>query len=330
MRNETGMEEAIELKPGTATGHSQPRADNIRLGMMLMIIAVFIAPLIDVFSKLASATLPPAEISAFRFVFQTLLMLPLVLWRGSLWQIGWRQTRVHMIRGAILAVSMISFVTALRAMALADAIAIFFVEPIILTILGGLFLKEKIGWRRYAACAVGFGGALLIIRPSFENLGWVALLPVVCAFGIALFALMTRILAHREDPWSMQLQTGFWGGIFCLVVLILGDGTGSTLFDPVWPDAVSLAKCFGVGLAASISGMFAVYAYRDAPASTLAPLQYFEIVCATFFGWFIFGDLPDAITWLGIAIIIASGLFILWRERQVARRLASAEPVVNP
>ncbi len=324
------MDETVKIKPGHPADPTATREDNIRLGMILMIISVFVAPMIDVFSKLAAVTLPPAEISAFRFLFQTVLMLPLVLWRGTFWQISWRQTRLHVLRGVILSVSMICFVTALRAMALADAIAIFFVEPIILTVLGGLFLKEKIGWRRYAACAVGFGGALLIIRPSFDHLGWVALLPVVCAFGIAVFALMTRILAHREDPWTMQLQTAFWGGICCLIILLLGDGTGSAHFDPIWPDAAGLAKCLGVGMAATISGMFAVYAYRDAPASTLAPLQYFEIVCATFFGWSIFGDFPDALTWLGIAIIIASGLFILWRERQVARRLAREEPLVNP
>ncbi|MBB4063521.1 drug/metabolite transporter (DMT)-like permease [Gellertiella hungarica] len=171
---------------------------------------------------------------------------------------------------------------------------------------------------------------MLIIRPSFEHLGAVALLPVVCAFGVAVFALMTRVLAHREDPWAMQLQTAFWGAVVCGILLFFGNGTGSDLIDPVWPDTRGFAMTLGVGIAASVSGMFAVYAYRDAPASTLAPLQYFEIVCATFFGWFIFGEFPDALTWTGIAIIIASGLFILWRERQVARRRAVEEPLVNP
>lgn len=324
------MDDAVRSKAGKSPSPLLKRADNVGLGMALMTVSVFIAPMIDVFSKLAAASLPTAEVSALRFLFQTLLILPLVLLRGTIRQIGWRQTRLHMIRGAILAISMISFVTALRAMALADAIAIFFVEPIILTILGGLFLKEKIGWRRYAACAVGFAGALLIIRPSFEHLGWVALLPVVCAFGVAIFALMTRILAHREDPWTMQLQTAFWGGIVCAIVLLVGDGTGSALFDPVWPDLAGLAKTFGVGLAATVSGMFAVYAYRDAPASTLAPLQYFEIISATILGWAIFGDFPDALTWTGIAIIIASGLYILWRERRASRQVAIAEPIANP
>lgn len=308
------------------------RADDITLGLVLMFVSVIIAPLIDIFSKLATDTIPAAEVSAFRFLFQSLLMLPFVIYRGVWREITWRHTRLHAIRGGILAVSMICFVTTLRVMEVADAIAIFFVEPIILTILGGIVLKETIGWRRYTACAVGFAGAMLIIRPSFDEIGPVALLPVVTAFGIAVFALMTRVLAHREDPWSMQMQTGIWGGIFCGVVLLLGQGSGSILFDPVVPDMKGLAQSFGCGVMATISGTIAVYAYRNAPASTLAPLQYFEIVCATIFGWLVFGDFPDVIKWIGIAIIIASGLFILWRERVLASRIATqgAQSTFNP
>ncbi|MBB4063522.1 drug/metabolite transporter (DMT)-like permease [Gellertiella hungarica] len=123
------MDAADDARHLTTKSRGSVRSDNVRLGMILMIISVFIAPLIDVFSKLSAATIPPAEVSALRFVYQTLLMLPLVLWRGTLREMNWRNTAMHMMRGIILAVSMISFVTALRAMALADAIAIFFVEP---------------------------------------------------------------------------------------------------------------------------------------------------------------------------------------------------------
>lgn len=303
------------------------RADNIALGMGVMLISVLVAPMIDVFSKLAAGNIPSAEVTLFRFVFQSLLMLPFVIWRGSWRQFSWRLTGYHALRGGILCVSMISFVTALTAMALADAIAIFFVEPIILTILGGFFLKETIGWRRYTACAVGFLGAMIIIRPSFEEIGWVALLPVLTAVGIAVFALLTRVLAHREDPWSMQFQTGIWGGIFSVVVLAIGQGTGSAVFDPIVPSMTAVLQSFGVGIWATLSGILAVYAYRNAPASTLAPLQYFEIVCATLFGWLVFHDFPDLFKWLGIAIIIASGLFIIWRERVTAARRASQNGV---
>lgn len=309
---------------------STARVDNVPAGLLLMAISVFIAPLIDIFSKLATATVPSAEVSLARFVFQTLLMLPFVLWRGSWREISWSLTRFHALRGGILAITMICFVTTLKYMAVADAIAIFFVEPIILTIMGGVLLKETIGWRRYTACLVGFLGAMVIIRPSFQEIGWIALLPIVAAFGIAVFALLTRILSHREDPWSMQFQTGIWGAIFCALVLTAGYGSGSDVFDPVVPDWLGLAYCFGTGVMATTSGIIAVYAYRNAPASTLAPLQYFEIVCATLFGWLVFGDFPDAMKWLGIAIIIASGLFILWREKVVAaRRLAASAPEEN-
>ena len=217
-------------------------------------------------------------------------------------------------------------------MALADAIAIFFVEPIILTILGSVFLKETIGWRRYVACAVGFLGAMIIVRPSFEEIGWVALLPVVTAVGIAVFALLTRVLAHREEASSMQFQTGIWGGVFSMLILAAGNGTGSAIFDPVVPSLDAVLLALGVGIWATFSGFLAVYAYRNAPASTLAPLQYFEIVCATIFGWLVFHDFPDVFKWLGIAIIIASGLYIIWRERVTAARKAAqaADSVFTP
>lgn len=318
-------------KTGKAVSEAQSgparRTDNIALGMGIMLVSVLVAPLIDVFSKLAAGSMPSAEVTFFRFVFQTLLMLPFVLWRGTWRQFSWTLTGYHALRGGILCVSMICFVTALTAMALADAIAIFFVEPIILTILGSVFLKETIGWRRYTACAVGFLGAMIIIRPSFDAIGWVALLPVVTAVGIALFALLTRVLAHREEPSSMQLQTGLWGGIFSVVILALGEGSGSAIFDPVVPSINAVLLALGVGIWATASGILAVYAYRNAPASTLAPLQYFEIVCATLFGWLVFHDFPDMLKWLGIAIIIASGLYIIWRERVTASRKAAADGV---
>ncbi|MFB2608170.1 DMT family transporter, partial [Rhizobium phaseoli] len=195
--------------------------------------------------------------------------------------------------------------------------------PIIVTILGGIFLKETIGWRRYTACGVGFFGAMLIIQPSFNEVGYIALLPVLTALCIAIFVLMTRVLSHKEDPWAMQFQMGIWGLIFCAVLLFAGDGSGSDIFDPVMPLGNAWFYVAGVGAMAAIAGIFGVYAYRAAPASTLAPLQYFEIVSATIFAWLVFGDFPDAIKWLGIMIIIASGIYILWRERRFASKPVS-------
>ena len=302
------------------------RSNDVSFGLALMVIAVLISPLIDIFAKLAITTIPSAEITAMRFVLQMIFILPVVIVRGTLFDLTWKKTGLHMLRGGLLVVTMLSFITTLKVMEVADAIAIFFVEPIILTILGSIFLKETIGWRRYTACGVGFFGALLVIQPSMQEVGWIALLPVVSAFGLAVFLLLTRMVAQNEDPWSMQFHAGVWGALFCGILLYLGDGTGSEVFDPVMPDMTAGLYLLGVGVTATISGVLGVYAYRAAPASVLAPLQYLEIVSATIFGWLVFGHLPDALKWLGIAIIIGSGLYIIWRERRV-NKTASIAPV---
>ncbi|QFY60681.1 DMT family transporter [Rhizobium grahamii] len=298
-------------------------SSEVMMGLVLMSLSVLVSPIIDIFSKLAIATVPSAEITAARFAVQALCMLPIVLWRRNLMDTTWKQSFFHAIRGAIITVSMISFVTTLKYMPVADAIAIFFVEPIILTILSSLFLKETIGWRRYTACAVGFAGAILIIQPSFQEVGYVALLPVVSAVCIAISAMMNRALAQREDPWVMQFHMGLWGLLICVIILVLGHGSGSDVFDPVMPDTRASLYLLGVGVTAAIAGILGVYAYRSAPASTLAPLQYFEIVSATLFAWLVFGDFPDAIKWLGIFIIMGSGFYIIWRERRFASKPVS-------
>jgi S-adenosylmethionine uptake transporter len=309
--------------PASRASLAHIQKSDVTIGLAMMFISVLLSPIIDIFSKLAAETIPPAEVTAARFIFQWLFALPMMAFRQSwgLWSV--RQSGIHAIRGGVLTLSMICFVTTLQVMEVADAIAIFFVEPIILTILSALFLKETIGWRRYTACAVGFLGAMLIIQPSFEEVGFVALLPVVTALCVAIYVMITRVVSHREDAWPMQFQTGLWGIIFSLAMLYFGKGTGSPIFDPVVPSGLAMIHLLGVGVSAAVAGILTVYAYRAAPASTLAPLQYFEIVSATIFGWLVFGNFPDALKWLGILIIIGSGLYIIWRERRFASKPVS-------
>jgi drug/metabolite transporter (DMT)-like permease len=313
------------MNASTARLDAASPASGIPAGLGLMILAMLLAPLIDVFSKLATTTASPTLITAARFFFQGLCMLPIVAWSGSWRHFSWRLSLYHAIRAAVITLSMICFVATLAVMEVADAVAIFFVEPIILTILSGFFLKEVIGWRRYTACGVGFLGAMIVIRPSFQDIGFVAILPVVTAFCVAIFALMTRALAHREDPWSMQFQMSLWGLPICAVLLAFGHWQGIAFLEPSIPDVTTSIWLAGVGIFAALSGILAVYAYRAAPASVIAPLQYFEIVSATLFGWLVFDAFPEPIKWLGIAIIIGSGLFIIWRER----RAASIQPVTR-
>jgi len=315
----------------TPQGAAVPGSE-VMTGLVLMFLAVLIGPLIDIFSKLAASTLASTEVALFRFLLQSLFMLPFVLWRGALAQISWRQTRFHIIRGGLIALSMICFVTTLRVMEVADAIAIFFVEPMILTILSSIFLKEIIGWRRYTACGVGFLGALLIIQPSFNEVGFVALLPVVTAFCIAIFALMTRCPRRRGAPGAWQSRPGRGGALFGGVSLFWGEGGGPPLCPPPRRVRAASAHRRGGGIAPPPPGLRRVYPPPPPPASTLAPLQYFEIVSATLFAWLVFGDFTDAIKWLGISIIMGSGLYIIWRERRFVSRPVSdtSESALSP
>lgn len=293
---------------------------EVTTGIALMIVFALIAPGIDIFAKLATQTLPPAEVALARFVVQFALLLPVVLWRGAFRGLTLMALGSHALRGLLIGIATVCFISAVQKMPVADAISIFFIEPMILTILGGLLLGEKVGWRRYAACMVGFAGAMIVVRPSFDELGWVALLPVGTALAFAFYLLLTRHLAPREDPYAMQGYAGLFGGLFVGSALWLGNGTGSGIFDPVWPDMNGWLMMAGVGVMATVSHLFLVFAFRKAPASVLAPLQYLEIVAATAFGYLIFNDFPDALKWLGIAIIIGSGLFIFWREQIAAAR----------
>ena len=308
----------------TSSGSSArlPQSE-LTFGLLMMFLSVVLSPIMDIFSKLAATTIPPAEVTAARFIFQSLFALPMMALRGQWGVWSWRHSGVHAIRAALLTLSMVSFVTALQVMEVADAIAIFFVEPMMLTILSSIFLKETIGWRRYTACAVGFLGAMLIIQPSFQEVGFVALLPVVTALCVAVYVMITRVVSHTENAWPLQFQTGLWGIGFSLILLGIGKATGSAILYPVIPDLTAMLYLLGVGATAAASGILTVYAYRAVQASTLAPLQYFEIVSATIFGWLVFDNFPDAIKWLGILIIIGSGLYILWRERRFASKPVS-------
>lgn len=306
-----------------------PLRNDVSLGLLLMVLSVLVSPVIDIFAKLAVTSVPAAEITFVRLLFQMTVLGPICLMRGTLLDVTMGKMGLHAARGLLMAITMISFVTPLAVMEVADAIAIFFVEPIILTILGSIFLKETIGWRRYTACGVGFLGSLLVIQPSLREVGLIALLPVVAAFSLALFFLLTRLVAQKEDPWSMQFYAGLWGAAFAGLLLVVGGKAGIGFLTPVLPDLRNTLYIAGAAVAATIAGVLGVYAYRAAPASTLAPLQYLEIVSATILGWWVFGHLPDALKWLGIAIIIGSGLYVIWRERRI-NRTATIPPVSTP
>jgi len=297
--------------------------DRILPGVALMIAFCALAPLLDVASKLAAQTLPVGQIVAARFVVQGVLMLPVVMWMGLGWGMSRRMAGLVMLRALFLIVSTYCFVAAVTVMPIADALAIAFVEPFILLILGSVLFGDEVGPRRIAASAVGFAGALLVIQPSIAAFGWVAVFPLGTAFSFAFYMLITRSMSRGMHPVTMQLHTAIAGSLVIVpLIWLMDDGPIASIgwTDPI---GVEWLWLFGVGFWAAISHMCMTYALKFAPSATLAPLHYLEIVMAVALGYAIFGDFPNLMTWAGIIVISGSGLYIIHRERVSLRARVS-------
>lgn len=294
--------------------------DRPLLGAALMIAFCILAPLLDVSSKLATATIPVGQVTLARFVVQGALMLPIALALGAGWAMSPRVLGLLLLRALFLVLSTYCFIAAIAVMPIADALAIVFVEPFILLFLGRFLFGDEVGPRRIAASAVGFVGALLVIQPAFAHFGLVVLYPLGTAFLFAFYMLVTRAMSAHMQPVAMQLHTSLAGVAICLPVILWADGSGLADLDPVWPQGLAWAWLFGVGFWAGISHMCMTYALRYAPSATLAPLHYTELIVAVILGYLVFGDFPNLMTWTGAAIITGSGLYIIWREQLAARR----------
>ncbi len=297
--------------------------DRILPGILLMLGFCIIAPLIDVASKLAAQAVPVGTVTLGRYVAQLLLMVPIVALLGHPWGMSRRALALTFARAAVSVLSTYSFVAAVQHMPIADALAIAFVEPFVILFIGRFVMGEEVGPRRIGASVVGFIGALFVIQPSFAVFGAVALYPLGTAVGFALYILLTRALSRHMHPVPMNLHTA-WAAIVILIpILALGGqfDLGQMRFE--LPEGIFWLWCFCVGLASTVSHMSMSYALKYAPSSTLAPLHYFEMLTATLFGYLVFGDFPNALTWVGIGIITASGLYIIHRERLAAKARAA-------
>lgn len=298
--------------------------DRTLFGIALMLAFCVLAPLLDTASKLATATIPVGQITAARFLVQGALMVPVALLMGYSWRLRPREAQLLLARAVFLIASTYGFVAGVQVMPIADALAIVFVEPFILLILGHLIFGDQIGPRRIIASIIGFIGALFVIQPSLTAFGLVALFPLLSAFCFAAYMLVTRAMASTVPPVMQQLHTSIAGSLICLPIIALADVTHWPTLDPVMPEGWAWLWLFGVGFWAAVSHMCMTLALKFAPASTLAPIHYLEILPAILLGYLVFGDFPNMLTWIGIAIIVGSGLYIIHREQQLAAQSRQA------
>ena len=294
---------------------------SVTLGILLMLAFAIIGPLIDLFAKLAAQEVPIGQIILSRFILQAFILLPVALFMSWAHKPNLQEIRLHFVRALLILIGTGSFVSAIKYMPLADAMAIFFVEPFMVTLLGGVVLGETVGYRRLIACLIGFFGALLIIKPSFSLFGSVALLPLLTALSFTFYIFLTRKMAQSMKPVALQAYTALAAVIILLPIIISANGTNLNLLDPIMPSMKSIWLLIGVGIAAIVAHLFITFALSLAPATVIAPLQYFEIVTATIFGYLFFSDFPDSWTFFGIFIIISSGIYVIYRESYASKSI---------
>jgi drug/metabolite transporter (DMT)-like permease len=299
-------------------GQSQDRPS---LGILLMIGFCAAAPLGDAIAKVLSDTVPLLQLLLVRFSAQAVLLLPFIWWAGHSLTMTPRMLKLTLLRTLLHIAGVGAMFTSLRYLPLADAVAIAFVMPFIMLLLGRMVLNEEVGPRRIIACTVGFVGTLLVVQPSFAEVGWPALLPVGVALIFALYMLVSRHIARECEPMVLQTVSGMMAMVMLGLVTIFTRNIAFQPFEIIMPQPRDIVLLATIGTLGTFAHLLMTWSLRFAPSATLAPMQYLEIPFATAFGWLIFHDLPNGLAAVGIAITMASGLYIVWRER------ATAQPV---
>jgi drug/metabolite transporter (DMT)-like permease len=277
-------------------------------GILLIVAAVSIFAIMDTTAKYLSRTYPVPAIVWSRYVFQAVFMLVVLGPRLKLDLVRTRRPGLQVARGVTLALSTVLFFSALARMPIAEASAITFLSPLLLTALSVLLLRERVSPAAWLAVATGFVGVLIIIRPGGAVFSPAALLPLATAFCFAAYQLMTRQLASVDSSFA----TLFYGAIVGTVLL-------SLLLPFYWHPPESLAHGLllaMLGVLGSVGHFVLIRAFEHAPASVLAPFVYAQLVSVLILGYLVFGDFPDGWSLVGMGIIVASGAFVASRGRR--------------
>jgi drug/metabolite transporter (DMT)-like permease len=287
--------------------------------ILLLLGALTLLPIMDGCAKLLSETLSVYEITWARYFFHWVILLPILFARYSWRAFTPAKMTMQLARSTILLLGTTLFFFGLSYMPVADTLALFFISPLVATLLSALLLNEKVGPRRLGAVIVGFIGALIILRPGIGVFRWPALFSLGSGLCYGFYAIATRKLAGTAPP----LVTAGFTALVGAVVMSL-----SAPLYWVTPSLFQLAIMVLIGLIAAVGHYLVILSYERAQASLLAPFAYYEIVMAVVVGYVMFGDLPDPWTWVGIAVLAASGIYISLRERQLGLRRPPPDP--NP
>ena len=298
------------------TANTVQASDRPLLGVLLIVAFCILAPLGDAMGKLLGA-LPLGQLLLVRYAVQAALLLPLVYASGDGLDLSARVWGLTLLRTVLHVVSLGAFFAALRFLPMAETVAICFVMPFIILLLDRLG-GQRVGPHRLGACVVGFLGTLMVVQPSFMAVGAPALLPLLVAVLFSFFMLITRTLAKETDPVVLQAASGLVATAILAPLTLLAAGSAWPELSPVSVTGHEWVLLALLGLFGTAAHLVITFALRFAPSSTLAPMQYLELPFATLIGWAIFGDLPDGLAALGIAVTVAAGLYVIHRERRAS------------
>ncbi len=320
---------------------TEARYNFAGLAIVFVLVGVFCISINDMLIKQLSAGYPLHQIVFSRSGIGILLTLLIVQYEGGFGILRTKRPGLHALRGLMIVIANMTFFVALAVLPLADVTALFFAAPLFITLLSIPILGEKVGPLRLSAVAIGFAGVVIMQRPwagsdSLEVSRIVLLLPVLAALTYALNQLLTRKLGvtSKASAMAVYIQATFIV-VSLLFYVFAGDGrfadgaTNSSLIFLlrawVWPADGDLWVFVGLGVNSAIVAYCLSQAYRLADAATVAPFEYIGLPLAVLWGFVAFGDLPVAEVWVGIALILGSGLFVFLRERQKARLLAHSQ-----
>ena len=289
----------------------------------------------DVTIKFLSPYYALHEIVLLRSLIGMAVLLAFIVpFSGGLAALRTNRLGLHLIRASFVVVANMAFFLGLSAMPIAEAVAIFFISPLVITVFSVIFLKETVGPRRWVAIAVGLCGVIVMVRPGTEAFQPASLLPLAAAVCYASLHMMTRKLGGTEGAAALSFYIQITFVVVTLAIgLAIGDGRYSEQ-DNVslafffrawsWPAAEHWPLLCAVGATSALGGFFISQAYRLTEAAFIAPFEYVAMPIAIFWGVVVFDEWPDAVAWAGIALIIGSGLYLLWRETVVGRSHAAS------
>ena len=270
----------------------------------------------DALVKSMAGQWPGPAIAALRYVFGTLGLSAILLLREG-WG-GFRMQRVgwQAIRGFGIALSATTFFTAVQIMPMAEATAISFTSPMVTALMAAIVLGEAMRRATWIASLIAFAGVLIVLRPNFAVIGPASVLPLFAAFGMALLMIGNRAVLGHGTALGMQVSVAIWSTVFLILFTLAGHVSGIAMLHVGMPAWSVIGKSAAIAFTGSSAHVLIYMATSRAGAGTIAPMTYFQLLMAGFYGWLLFGEHPDATALLGAAIIVAAGLY-LWRSGQM-------------